>query len=122
MSRITAAKIRSMKYDGGKIPVITAYDYPMAKLADQAGIPVILVGDSLGMTVLGYDSTIKVTMDDMVHHAKAVVRGAQKSLIVVDMPFMSYGVNSSKTLQNAARLKVLTNSIRGVLSSQDELA
>jgi len=104
MSRITASKIRSMKYDGEKIPVITAYDYPMAKLADQAGIPVILVGDSLGMTVLGYDSTIKVTMDDMVHHAKAVVRGAQKSLIVVDMPFMSYGVNSSKTLQNAARL------------------
>jgi 3-methyl-2-oxobutanoate hydroxymethyltransferase len=104
VTRITASKIRSMKYDGEKIPVITAYDYPMAKLADQAGISVILVGDSLGMTVLGYDSTIKVTMNDMVHHVKAVVRGARKSLIVVDMPFMSYGVNSSKTLQNAARL------------------
>ena len=104
MTRITASKISNMKQSSEKIPVITAYDYPMAKLADQAGIPVILVGDSLGMTVLGYDSTIKVTMDDMVHHTKAVARGAQKSLIVTDMPFMSFGVKPSQTLQNVARL------------------
>ena len=89
MSKITASKISNMKQDSEKIPVITAYDYPMAKLADEAGIPIILVGDSLGMTVLGYESTIKVTMDDMVHHTRAVARGAKQSLIVADMPFMS---------------------------------
>ncbi len=104
MSKITASKISNMKQDSEKIPVITAYDYPMAKLADEAGIPIILVGDSLGMTVLGYESTIKVTMDDMVHHTRAVARGAKQSLIVADMPFMSYGVKASQTLQNAARL------------------
>tara|TARA_B100001750_G_C15507130_1_gene601169 strand:- start:597 stop:1433 length:837 start_codon:yes stop_codon:yes gene_type:complete len=104
VSKITASKISNMKQDSEKIPVITAYDYPMAKLADEAGIPIILVGDSLGMTVLGYESTIKVTMDDMVHHTRAVARGAKQSLIVADMPFMSYGVKASQTLQNAARL------------------
>jgi 3-methyl-2-oxobutanoate hydroxymethyltransferase len=93
-----------MKRAGEPIPCITAYDYPTAKLADAAGIPLILVGDSLGNVVLGYDSTTDVTMDDMVRHTQAVVRGARKALIVADMPFMSYQVNSDEAVRNAGRL------------------
>jgi 3-methyl-2-oxobutanoate hydroxymethyltransferase len=93
-----------MKAQGQKIPMLTAYDYTAARLADQAGIPIVLVGDSLGMVVLGYDSTIPVTMDDMVHHTKMVVRGAQNAHVVADLPFMSYQINGSQALTNAARL------------------
>ena len=102
--RTTTASIIKMKRNGEKIPMLTAYDYPTAKLLDELGIPMILVGDSLGMVVLGYESTIFVTMDDMVHHTKAVARGAKHSLIVSDLPFMSYRQGKKEALTNAARL------------------
>ena len=102
--RTTTASIIKMKRNGEKIPMLTAYDYPTAKLLDELGIPMILVGDSLGMVVLGYESTVFVTMDDMVHHTKAVARGAKHSLIVSDLPFMSYRQGKKEALTNAARL------------------
>ena len=102
--KVTIRDIAEMKARGERIPMLTAYDYPTARLADEAGVPIILVGDSLGMVVLGYDSTIPVTMEDMVHHVKAVARGAKRSLIVGDLPFMSYQVDTSQALHNAGRL------------------
>lgn len=93
-----------MKQKGEKITMITAYDYPSAKLVEQAGTDLILVGDSLGMVVLGYDSTVPVTMDDMIYHGKAVKRGAEDTFIVIDMPFMSYHLSRRDTLLNAACL------------------
>ena len=104
MRRVTTTDIRSMKGRGEKIPVVTAYDSPTATLADAVGFPIILVGDSLGMVVLGYDSTIPVTMDDMVHHTKAVARSAKHAFVVADMPFMTFQVDSGDALRNAARL------------------
>jgi len=101
--RITASQIKEMKKQGEKIAMITAYDYPMAKLVDEAGMPIILVGDSLGMVVLGYESTIPVTMDEMIHHTKAVVRGTKHALIIGDMPFMTYHISIEDALRNAAR-------------------
>ena len=83
--------------------MLTAYDYSTAKLVDEAGVPLILVGDSLGMVVLGYQSTIPVTMDEMIHHTKAVVRGTKQALVIGDMPFMTYHTNISDALCNAAR-------------------
>lgn len=102
--KVTVRDIAAMKARGEKIPVVTAYDYTAAKLAEEAGIRVLLVGDSLGMVVLGYDSTIPVTMSDMVHHIRAVARGAQRSLIIGDLPFMSYQESASQALRNASRL------------------
>lgn len=93
-----------MKAKGRRIPVVTAYDYTFARLADRAGFPVILVGDSLGMVSLGYDSTIPVTMDDMIRHTKAVVRGAENALVVTDMPFMSFQPGIESAMRNAGRL------------------
>lgn len=93
-----------MKKDSEKIVMLTAYDYPSAKSAEQADVDIILVGDSLGMVVLGYDSTVSVTMEDMVHHGKAVRRGAKNTSIVIDMPFMSYHLSVRDTLMNAAKL------------------
>ena len=84
--------------------MVTAYDYTAARIADAAGIPIILVGDSLGMVVLGYDSTIPVTMDDMVRHTKMVSRGSSNALIVADLPFMAYQVDSNEAMRNAGRL------------------
>lgn len=104
MPRVTIRNIQDMKARGEKIPMITAYDYTTARIADAAEIPILLVGDSLGMVVLGYDSTIPVTMEDMIHHVKMVVRGSQQALIVGDMPFMSYQIDTSQALTNAARL------------------
>ena len=101
--KVTIRDIANMKTRGEKIPMLTAYDYPTARLADEAGIPMILVGDSLGMVVLGYDSTIPVTMEDMIHHTKAVSRGAKRSLIVGDHPFMAYQIDTSQALRNSAR-------------------
>ncbi len=104
MRSVTIRHIAEMKARGEKIPMITAYDYTTARLADEAGIPLLLVGDSLGMVMLGHDSTIPVTMEDMVHHVKAVARGVKRSLIVGDMPFMSYQIDTSQAMTNAARL------------------
>ncbi len=101
--RVTIAQLREMKEKGEKIPMLTAYDYSVAKLLDEAGVPILLVGDSLGMVVLGYESTIPVTMEEMLHHTKAVVRGAQRALVVGDMPFMTYHAAISDALRNAAR-------------------
>ena len=101
--RVTVNKIKEMKQKQEKIAMLTAYDYPTAKLVDEAGVPLILVGDSLGMVVLGYESTIPVTMDVMIHHTKAVVRGTKQAMIIGDMPFMTYHTTISDALRNAAR-------------------
>ncbi|MFE5317211.1 3-methyl-2-oxobutanoate hydroxymethyltransferase [Paenibacillus sp. NPDC056579] len=101
---VTTSKLKKMKTDGVPISVITAYDYPSAVLAEEAGVDVILVGDSLGNVVLGYDSTVPVTLDDMVYHTRAVVRGAKSTFVVADLPFMTYHGNIDQTLRNAARL------------------
>jgi 3-methyl-2-oxobutanoate hydroxymethyltransferase len=101
--RITIPEIRKMKARGELIPMLTAYDAATAGLLDEAGIPILLVGDSLGMVVLGYQDTTAVTMDDMIHHTKAVVRGSRRALVVADMPFMSYSVSVERAMDNAAR-------------------
>ena len=101
--RVTINQIKEMKQKGEKISMLTAYDYATAKIVDEAGMPLILVGDSLGMVVLGYDSTIPVTMEDMLHHTKAVVRGTKKALVIGDMPFMTYQISIEEALRNAAR-------------------
>ena len=101
--RVTIAQLKEMKQKGERIAMLTAYDYSMARFLDEAGVPLILVGDSLGMVMLGYDSTLPVTMDVMVHHTKAVVRGTQQALVVADMPFMSYQTSPEDALRNAAR-------------------
>ncbi|MDN3016730.1 3-methyl-2-oxobutanoate hydroxymethyltransferase [Paenibacillus sp. BSR1-1] len=93
-----------MKENHEKIVMLTAYDYPSAKQAEQGGVDLILVGDSLGMVVLGYDSTIPVTLEDMIHHTKAVKRGAKDTFIVADMPFLTYHLSVRDTLMNAGRL------------------
>lgn len=98
------ASLMKMKQQGNKIAMLTAYDYPSAKIAEAAGMDVLLVGDSLGMVVLGYDSTVKVTVDDMVHHGKAARRGAQDTFLVVDMPFGSFHGSWDRTLENAMRI------------------
>ena len=101
--RVTITEIKEMKQRKEKIPMLTAYDYVTAKIVDEAGVPLILVGDSLGMVMLGYESTIPVTMEEMIHHTKAVVRGVKKALVVGDMPFMTYHISVSDALHNAAR-------------------
>jgi 3-methyl-2-oxobutanoate hydroxymethyltransferase len=103
MARTSIHNLKAMKLRGEKFAMLTAYDYPTAKLIDSVDIPIILVGDSLGNTVLGYESTVPVTMDDMLHHTKAVVRGSQNALIVGDMPFMSYQTGASDAIRNAGR-------------------
>jgi 3-methyl-2-oxobutanoate hydroxymethyltransferase len=103
MSKVTTAIIRNMKKKGEKIAMLTAYDYPTALIVDEAGIDIILVGDSLGMVVLGYDSTLPVTMDEMIHHTKAVSRAVKRAMVIGDMPFMSYQVSAEDALYNAAR-------------------
>ena len=100
--RITINQIKEMKQRGEKITMLTAYDYSTAKIVDEAGIPLILVGDSLGMVVLGYESTIPVTMEEMLHHTKAVVRGTKQAMVIGDMPFMTYHVSVDDALYNAA--------------------
>ena len=101
--RVTITEIKEMKQKKENIPMLTAYDYVTAKMVDEAGVPLILVGDSLGMVMLGYESTIPVTMEEMIHHTKAVVRGARKALVIGDMPFMTYHISISDALHNAAR-------------------
>ena len=100
---ITTSEMKAMKRRGEPIVMLTAYDYPSARLVEEAGATAILVGDTLGMVVLGYETTIPVTMDDMLHHVKAVVRGARRALVVADMPFMSYQTGPEDALRNAGR-------------------
>jgi len=101
--KVTIAELQQKKDTGQKVTMMTAYDYPTAGLVDQAEIDTILVGDSLGMVVLGYDSTVPVTMDEMIHHCKAVCRGVKRSFVIGDMPFMSYQVSIEKAVENAGR-------------------
>lgn len=100
--RLTVTDIARRYAEGQRLATVTAYDYPTAQIVDAAGIPLILVGDSLGQVALGYESTVRVTMDEMLHHAKAVVRGSQRALIVGDMPFLSYA-SVDEALDNAGR-------------------
>ncbi|GIP37435.1 3-methyl-2-oxobutanoate hydroxymethyltransferase [Paenibacillus sp. J31TS4] len=101
---ITTSRMKRMKKDGDPITMVTAYDYPSASLAQEAGIDVILVGDSLGNVVLGYESTLPVTLDDMIYHTRAVTRGAPDTFVVTDLPFMTYHGSLDTTLANVARL------------------
>jgi 3-methyl-2-oxobutanoate hydroxymethyltransferase len=101
--RITTKSVVEKKKTGEKITVLTAYDYPTARLIDDAGVDIILVGDSLGQVVLGLESTLPVTMDNMIHHASAVVRGVEHALVVGDMPFMTYQISPEEALGNAGR-------------------
>src|SRR5271157_3698223 len=101
--RVRIQQFKEMKQKGEKFAMLTAYDYLTAKIIDEAGIPLILVGDSLGNVVLGYDTTIPVTMDDMLHHTKAVTRAVKNALVVGDMPFMTYQISMEDTLRNATR-------------------
>lgn len=100
---------QQMKQNKEKITMLTAYDYPSAKIAEDSDVDMILVGDSLGMVVLGYSSTVQVTMADMIHHAKAVKRGAENTFMVVDMPFMSYHVSLEESIANAREIFQQTN-------------
>ncbi len=104
MARVTTSTFRDLKRTGEKIAVLTAYDYPTAALLDEAGLDAILVGDSLGMAIMGGRDTLSVTMDDMVHHTRMVSRAARHALIIADMPFLSYQVNAEEALRNAGRL------------------
>lgn len=102
--RVTINTIKNKKLKGEKISVLTAYDYTTAQCLDAAGIDIALVGDSLGMVILGYENTLQVTLDDMIHHTKAVARGIKYALIVGDMPFMTYQVSPEQALLNAGRM------------------
>ncbi len=122
---VTIAKIREMKQKGEKITMLTAYDYTTAKLVDAAGIPLILVGDSLGTVVLGYDSTIPVTLEVMLHHTRAVTRGVTNALVVGDMPFMTYHVSVEDAMRNAGRFLQETGckavKLEGGLTVEDKI-
>jgi 3-methyl-2-oxobutanoate hydroxymethyltransferase len=104
VSRLSIHKLTDWKREGKRFAMLTAYDYPSARLVEQAGVPIILVGDSLGSVILGYDSTVPVTMEDILHHTRAVVRATQRSIVVADMPFMSYQANADEAVRNAGRL------------------
>ena len=100
---VTVRDLARFKSEGRRFAMLTAYDFPTARILDQAGVPVLLVGDSLGQVVLGYDTTLPVTMDEMLHHCRAVARGAESALLVGDMPFGSYQVSVEEGIRNAAR-------------------
>lgn len=102
--KLTTVRLEEMKREKNKIVMVTAYDYPSALIAQAAGVDMILVGDSLGMVVLGYDSTLPVTMEDMIHHSKAVRRGATHTMVVSDLPFLSYHTSGDEAVRNAGRL------------------
>lgn len=104
IKRVTTATFNKMKQEKQKITMLTAYDYPTAKIMDKCNIDAILVGDSLGMVVLGYTDTTQVTMEDMLHHTKAVTRGVEHALVVSDMPFLSYHIGIEQSIINAGRL------------------
>lgn len=102
--RVTTATFKKMKQENQKITMLTAYDYPTGNILDRSGVDGILIGDSLGMVVLGYDDTTRVTMEDMIHHTKAVSRGVSRALVIADMPFLSYHMGKEKSVYNAGRL------------------
>ena len=102
--RVTIADLKRMKAEGRKIVMLTAYDAPLAHFVEAAGVPAILVGDSLGNTVLGYEHTLPVTVNDILRHTQAVVRGTQRALVIADMPFLSYQVSHERALLNAGQL------------------
>lgn len=104
MPRVTPEQVRQMKERGERIPMLTAYDFATAQILDGAGLPMLLVGDSLGNVMLGYDSTLPVTLDDMIRHGQAVVRGSKHALIVIDLPFGTFQVSLEETMRNAARV------------------
>lgn len=104
MARRSVHSLRAMKDRGERFAMVTCYDYPSARLIDQVGIPGVLVGDSLGTVVLGYDSTVPVTMDEIIHHTKPVVRGTERAFVVADMPFGSYQADEDEAMHNAVRL------------------
>jgi 3-methyl-2-oxobutanoate hydroxymethyltransferase len=101
--KITIKDFQRMKDEGEKITMISAYTYPLAKIIDEIGVDSILIGDSLGMTILGYENTLEVTVEDMIRHSQAVARGSERALIIGDMPFLSYGANVEETTINAGR-------------------
>jgi len=100
---VTIHDLRAWKAEGKRFAMLTAYDFPTARILDEAGIPVLLVGDSLANNVLGYETTLPVTMDEMLHHTRAVARGARNALVVADMPFLSYQVSAEDGIRNAGR-------------------
>ncbi len=102
--RVSIHDLKKMKQRGERIAMLTAYDYPTARLLDEAGIPVLLVGDTLGMVMLGHETTLPVTLDVMIHHTQAVIRGARQALVVADLPFLTYQVNADEAVRNAGRL------------------
>ena len=103
--RVTVRDLLEMKKRGEKIVCLTAYDYLFGRLVDEGGADMVLVGDSLGQVVLGYDSTIPVTLEDIIHHSKAVRRGVKRGMLIVDMPFMSFQISPAETLRNAGCLR-----------------
>ncbi len=129
--KFTVNDFTESKKNQKKITMLTAYDYPTAKMMDEAGVDSILVGDSLGMVVLGYEDTTKVTMEDMLHHTKAVTRGVKKAMVVADMPFLSYHLGKVESVRNAGRLiseggcsaikleggKAVTEDIKAIISA-----
>jgi len=104
MKRVTAADLYDKKAKGEKITMLTAYDYPLATIVDRAGVDTVLVGDSLGMVVLGYESTVPVTLEEMIHHTKAARRGISRALLIGDMPFLAYHVSDEQAIENCGRL------------------
>ena len=120
--RITTTMIQQRKREGKPIAMLTAYDFSTAKFLDDAGIDMLLVGDSLGNVILGYDSTLPVTMEDMIHHGKAVCRGAKGAMVVVDMPFMSYQVSTEQAVSNAGRIMKETGAQAVKLEGGQEIA
>ncbi|MEN6462185.1 MAG: 3-methyl-2-oxobutanoate hydroxymethyltransferase [Syntrophomonas sp.] len=104
MTRVSTTSVMAKKQNHEKITMLTSYDYSMAAMVDEAGIDMILVGDSLGNVILGYENTLAVTMDDMVHHTKAVSRGTKNAMVVADMPFLSYHISKKEAVRNAGRL------------------
>jgi 3-methyl-2-oxobutanoate hydroxymethyltransferase len=119
---LTTARMRRMKQEGERITMVTAYDYPSAMLAEEAGVDMILVGDSLGNVVLGYESTLPVTLDDMVYHTRAVKRGASSTFIVADMPFLTYHGSLDLTLKGVARLMQEGNATAVKVEGGEEIA
>ncbi len=121
MAKISILDLKEKKIAEDKISMITAYDYPTAELVDQAGVDTILVGDSLGMVVLGLKDTLAVTLDDMIHHGRAVARGAKRAMVIIDMPFMTYQISREQAMSNAARVIQETGADAVKLEGGDEI-